>query len=66
MFWFGIPDAILGFDLRISLSRQFVILPAMIFVKVPCLNWIAEPSERPVFLFVRLIGKVIAPPMLGM
>ena len=61
----GRADAMRGLTLRISGWFHVVMAPPKIFARVPWFSWIEEPSERPVFAFLRLIGMLIAPPMTG-
>ena len=53
-------------SLTISGWFQVVMLPEKILASVVCRSWIEDPSVRPVVLFFRLIGTVMAPPMAGM
>jgi len=62
----GMALAMRGLSFRISLARQDFRLPDSSLASVVRLSWIDEPSERPVALFLRLIGNAMAPPTSGM
>ena len=62
----GSAAEIRGLSFTISGWFQVVMAPEKILARVTRFSWIEEPSVRPVVAFFRLIGTVIAPPMLGM